>query len=46
MELAGDKASKLAKPLANLAINDITARMNADESFNLGRMPAYARARN
>ena len=39
MELAGDKASKLAKPLANLAINDITARMNADESFNLAECP-------
>lgn len=39
MELAGDKASKLAKPLANLAINDITARMNADESFNLVECP-------
>ena len=25
---------KLAKPLANLVINDITARMNADESFD------------
>ena len=36
---AGDKASKLAKPLANLAINDITARMNADESFNLAECP-------
>lgn len=39
MELAGDKASKLAKPLANLAINDITARMNADESFSLAECP-------
>lgn len=39
MELAGEKASKLAKPLANLAINDITARMNADESFNLAECP-------
>ena len=33
MELAAD--AKLAKPLANLVINDITARMNADESFDL-----------
>lgn len=39
MELAGDNASKLAKPLANLAINDIMARMNADESFNLAECP-------
>ena len=39
MELAGEKASKLAKPLANLAINDVTARMNADESFNLAECP-------
>lgn len=27
--------AKLAKPLANLMINDITARMNADEAFDL-----------
>lgn len=33
MELAGD--AKLAKPLANLVINDVTARMNADEAFDL-----------
>ena len=33
MEAADD--AKLAKPLANLVINDITARMNADESFDL-----------
>ncbi|MDO4443652.1 MAG: Asp-tRNA(Asn)/Glu-tRNA(Gln) amidotransferase subunit GatB [Slackia sp.] len=33
MELAGD--AKLAKPLANLVINDVTARMNADDSFDL-----------
>ncbi len=39
MKLAGDKAAKLAKPLANLAINDITARMNADESFDLAASP-------
>lgn len=30
---------KLAKPLANLVINDITARMNADESFDLEASP-------
>ena len=33
MEAADD--AKLAKPLTNLVINDITARMNADESFDL-----------
>lgn len=27
--------AKLAKPLANLMINDVTARMNADEAFDL-----------
>lgn len=31
--------AKLAKPLANLVINDITARMNADESFDLEASP-------
>lgn len=35
MQQAAGDASKLAKPLANLVINDITARMNADESFDL-----------
>ena len=33
-EAAGD-AGKLAKPVANLAINDLTALMNADASFDL-----------
>lgn len=37
MKAAAD--AKLAKPLANLVINDITARMNADESFNLEASP-------
>ncbi len=35
MAQAGSEAEKLAKPLANLVINDLTARMNADESFDL-----------
>lgn len=30
------KEAKLAKPIANLIINDITARMNADADFDLG----------
>ena len=33
MQVAND--AKLAKPLANLVINDITARMNADDAFDL-----------
>ena len=37
MAAAGD--AHLAKPLANLAINDIAARMNADESFDLAASP-------
>lgn len=37
MAIAGDAG--LAKPLANLAINDIAARMNADESFDLASSP-------
>ena len=37
MKAAAD--AKLAKPLANLVINDITARMNADESFDLEASP-------
>ncbi len=39
MQQAADDAAKLAKPLANLVINDITARMNADESFDLATCP-------
>lgn len=37
MKAAAD--AKLAKPLANLVINDITARMNADEAFDLETSP-------
>lgn len=37
MKAAAD--AKLAKPLANLVINDITACMNADESFDLEASP-------
>lgn len=37
MQKAGDTA--LAKPLANLIINDITARMNAEEDFDLASSP-------
>ena len=37
MKAAAD--AKLAKPLANLVINDITARMNADESVDLEASP-------
>ena len=37
MKAAAD--AKLAKPLATLVINDITARMNADESFDLEASP-------
>lgn len=37
MKAAAD--AKLAKPLANLVINDITARMNADGSFDLEASP-------
>lgn len=32
---ANDKAESLAKPLANLIINDLAARMNAEEAFEL-----------
>ena len=39
MQEAGKDAGKLAKPVANLVINDITARMNADESFDLDACP-------
>ena len=35
MGVAGKDAKKLAKPLANLMLNDISARMNADASFDL-----------
>lgn len=33
--LAGADAKTLAKPLANLLVNDVAARMNADEDFDL-----------
>lgn len=36
---AGDKAQKLAKPLANLALNDITAYMNAHDEWDLASSP-------
>lgn len=36
---AGDKAQKLAKPLANLVINDVMATMNADSDFDLLSSP-------
>ena len=39
MQQAGDDAAKLAKPVANLVINDVAARMNADESFGLAACP-------
>ena len=39
MGIAGGDAAKLAKPVANLVINDIAARMNADESFDLANCP-------
>ena len=35
MAQAGADAEALAKPLANLVINDLAARMNADEAFDL-----------
>ena len=35
MAQAGPDAEKFAKPLANLIINDLAARMNADEGFDL-----------
>ncbi len=39
MQTAGADAVKLAKPVANLIINDVGARMNADASFNLAACP-------
>ena len=35
MELAGDEAAKLAKPVANLVINDVTAYLNAQDGVKL-----------
>ena len=39
MELAGDEAAKLAKPVANLVINDVTAYLNAHEGVQLADTP-------
>lgn len=39
MDEAGPDADALAKPVANLLINDVAARMNADESFDLEDCP-------
>ena len=39
MEEAGADAGRLAKPVANLVINDVAARMNADAAFDLGACP-------
>ena len=39
MELAGADAAKLAKPVANLVINDVTAYLNAHEGVQLADTP-------
>lgn len=39
MRIAGADGQALAKPVANLVINDVTARMNADVSFCLDESP-------
>ena len=39
MAEAGADAEKLAKPLANLILNDLAARRSADESFDLTTCP-------
>ena len=39
MEVAGKDAAKLAKPVANLAINDVTAWLNASEDVDLAQSP-------
>ena len=39
MELAGADAAKLAKPVANLVINDVTAYLNAHEGVKLDATP-------
>jgi aspartyl-tRNA(Asn)/glutamyl-tRNA(Gln) amidotransferase subunit B len=36
---AGDRASELAKPLANLALNDITAYVNAGDDVDFSQTP-------
>ena len=39
MELAGEDAGALAKPVANLVINDVTAYLNAHEGVKLDATP-------
>ena len=39
MKAAGADAERFAKPVANLIINDLTARMNADDAFDLSSCP-------
>lgn len=39
MQEAGEKVQKLAKPLANLVINDVMATMNAESDFDLLTSP-------
>lgn len=39
MAAAASDAAKLAKPVANLVMNDISARMNADAEFSLAESP-------
>ncbi len=39
MKEAGDSAAKLAKPVANLLINDVSAHMNAHAEFDLATSP-------
>ena len=39
MAAAGDEASKLAKPVANLVINDVKAISSSDDSFSLADSP-------
>ena len=39
MELAGADAAKLAKPVANLVINDVTAYLNSHEGADLADTP-------
>ena len=39
MKEARDSATKLAKPVANLLINDVSAHMNAHAEFDLGTSP-------
>ncbi len=39
METAADDAAVLAKPVANLVINDVTAYLNANDGINLSETP-------